>query len=61
MKRLFMLRHGRGGNPVRDEDGTPLYFGNKMEAKKVRELYKGAVVSFGPDHDKFNKPMHGGK
>lgn len=60
MKRLFVLRYGKGGELVRDEDGSPLYFGNKVEAKKVRDAMKGVVVSLGPDHDKFNKP-HGGK
>lgn len=60
MKRLFVLRYGRGGSLVRDDDGTPLYFGNKQEAKKVRDGIKGAVVSFGPDHNKSNQ-LHGGK
>jgi hypothetical protein len=60
MKRLFVLRYGKGGELVKGDDGVPLYFGNKVEAKKVRDVVKGAVVSFGPDHDKFNK-QHGGK
>lgn len=60
MKRLFMLRHGKGGKPVVGEDGSPLYFGSKPEAKAERDKRDGTVVSFGPDHDKFNNP-HGGK
>jgi hypothetical protein len=56
MKRLFVLRYGKGGSLVRDDDGTPLYFGNKTAAKKVRDTIEGAVVSYGPDHNK-----HGGK
>ena len=60
MKRLFVLRYGKGGSLVKGDDGIPLYFANKMEAKKVRDVVKDAVVSFGPDHEKFNK-QHGGK
>lgn len=62
MKRLFMLRHGKGGKPVVGEDGSPLYFGSKPEAKAERDKRDGTVVSFGPDHDKFNSSnSHGGK
>ena len=62
MKRLFMLRHGKGGKPVVGEDGSPLYFGSKLEAKAERDKRDGTVVSFGPDHDKFNNTnSHGGK
>jgi hypothetical protein len=60
MKRLFVLRYGKGGSLVRDDDGTPLYFGNKAEAKRIRDTIKDAVVSFGPDHNKFNQ-QHGVK
>ena len=60
MKRLFVLRYGKGGSLVRDDDGTPLYFANKAEAKRVRHTIKDAVVSFGPDHNKFNQ-QHGVK
>lgn len=56
MKRLFVLRYGKGGSLVRDDDGTPLYFGNKTAAKAARDQISGAVVSYGPDHNK-----HGGK
>lgn len=48
MKRLFVLRHGRGGAIVADNDGKPLYFNNKMEAKQARKDKQ--VVSIGPDH-----------
>jgi hypothetical protein len=37
MKRLFMLRHGKGGAVVLDENKQPLYFNNKMEAKQARK------------------------
>jgi hypothetical protein len=60
MKRLFMLRRGKSGSPVKGEDGAVMYFGNKMEAKKARGNPENSelVVSFGPDHNKFK---HGGK
>ncbi len=51
MKRLFMLRHGKGGSAVKDDDGSVYYFGNKMQAKFTRDyLQQDVVVSFGPDH-----------
>lgn len=54
MKRLFVLRHNKGGAPVLNEDKQPTYFDNKPEAKKARDLLNGqsgtAVVSYGPDH-----------
>jgi hypothetical protein len=51
MKRLFMLRHGKGGAPVKGEDGSILYFPSKPEAKRVRDtLGKDVVVSRGPDN-----------
>jgi hypothetical protein len=62
MKRLFMLRHGKGGSPVKGDNGEVLYFGSKPEAKAERDKRDGTVVSFGPDHDKFNSSNpHGGK
>lgn len=51
MKRLFVLRHGKGGAYVKGDDGLPLYFPDKQSAKQARK--DGQVVSFGPDHDKF--------
>jgi hypothetical protein len=48
VKRLFMLRHGRGGQPVKDEQGQVIYFNDKMIAKKAR--LEDQVVSYGPDH-----------
>ena len=48
MKRLFMLRHGKGGAVVLDENKQPMYFDNKMEAKQARK--DNQVVSVGPDH-----------
>lgn len=54
MKRLFVLRHNKGGAIVRDGDGQPMYFDNKPDAKEARNLLNGyggnAVVSLGPDH-----------
>ena len=61
MKRLFVLRYGKGGAIVHGEDGVPLYFDNKMDAKRIRDERNKTdgrvVVSYGPDHDK----QHGGK
>lgn len=63
MKRLFVLRRGRMGDIFKDNGVTP-YFADKMTAKAARDrLGDGAVVSYGPDHDKFRKsnPKHGDK
>ena len=51
-KRLFILRQGRKGEPVKG-----VYFSNKMDAKVARD--SGAygtdlVVSHGPDHRRAN-------
>lgn len=52
--RLFVLRHGVKGPMVRGEDGTPLYFSNKVDAKRHRDsIDSKAVVSYGPDHKRF--------
>jgi hypothetical protein len=54
MKRLFMLRRGKQGQPVRDDDHTILTFPTKSEAKRIRDSLGGDfVVSYGPDHRKF--------
>jgi len=51
MKRLFIIRRGKRGEPVRDDDHSVLTFPSKMEAKKVRDnLGADYVVSYGPDH-----------
>jgi hypothetical protein len=51
MTRLFMLRYGKGGAPVKDEDGSIMYFGNKQDAKQTRDMFGGdTVVSYGIDH-----------
>jgi hypothetical protein len=55
MKRLFMLRNGRGGSIVRGDDGQPMYFSDKPSAKKVRK--ETQVVSLGPDHNRFKGVM----
>lgn len=54
--RLFALRHDRKGRLVVDPDtGQPLFFSDKMEAKKVRDALGGStVVTLGPDHDKYD-------
>ena len=49
--KLFMLRYSKGGAIVKDSDGNPLYFNDKMIAKANR---KGdQVVTYGPDHRKY--------
>jgi hypothetical protein len=58
MKRLFVLRHGKGGAIVRGEGNEPLYFESKPAAKAARDERSGTVVSYGPDHDKHK---HGDK
>lgn len=51
MFRLFMLRHSKQGAPVKDEDGSVMYFQDKMRAKAARNAFGGStVVSIGPDH-----------
>lgn len=54
--RLFMMRYGKRGDPVRDSNDKIIYFDNKEKAKRQRdELNHNAVppifvVSNGPDH-----------
>jgi hypothetical protein len=51
MKRLFVLRHGKGGAVVKGADGQPMYFAHKPAAKQQRDqLGSGTVVSRGPDN-----------
>ena len=51
MKRLFVLRHNKGGAIVKGTDGQPMYFDNKPDAKATRNHLGGStVVSLGPDH-----------
>lgn len=51
MKRLFVLRHSKGGAIIKDSANRPLYFENKMVAKAARDQFGGTtVVSLGPDH-----------
>lgn len=47
-KRLFIIREGKNGKPLRDESGKVVYFNDKMLAKRQRD--EGQVVSYGPDH-----------
>ena len=54
MKRLFLLRRGKRGEPLRDDDRSLVTFPSKQEAKTLRDKLGGDyVVSFGPDHRKF--------
>jgi hypothetical protein len=49
--RLFVLRKRRKGPVITDQFGDPIYYANKMEAKRQRDRLKGTtVVSYGPDH-----------
>ena len=51
MKRLFVLRTNKGGAIIKDSANNPIYFSNKMEAKKARDQRGGdTVVSRGPDN-----------
>ena len=51
MKRLFIIRRGKRGEPVRDDDHSVLTFPSKPEAKKMRDILGDEyVVSYGPDH-----------
>jgi len=51
VKRLFIVRRGKRGEPVRDDDHSILTFPSKPEAKKLRDHLGGEhVVSYGPDH-----------
>jgi hypothetical protein len=51
MKRLFMLRHSKGGSAVLGDDRHPVYFQSKQEAKVARNERGGStVVSVGVDH-----------
>ena len=47
----FMLRHGQGGRPVKDEHGNVIFYNNKAVAKQNRG--DNQVVSYGVDHRKF--------
>lgn len=53
-QRLFMLRTRKNG-PVATDNGKPLYFSIKAEAKVTRNALRAqgqpdVVVSYGPDH-----------
>ncbi|QDP53675.1 MAG: hypothetical protein Unbinned5406contig1000_21 [Prokaryotic dsDNA virus sp.] len=49
--KLFMLRHGKGGAPVTDDEGNVIYYSNKMIAKNTKTGTQ--VVSLGVDHRKY--------
>jgi hypothetical protein len=49
--KLFIIRRGKHGDPVRTDDRTILTFETKAEAKRIRDtLGEPFVVSYGPDH-----------
>lgn len=51
MFRLFMLRYGKNGAPVKDDGGDIMYFNDKQQAKQTRDMLGGGVVvSYGKDH-----------
>lgn len=51
--RLFIIRRGKKGDPLRDDDHSPITFPSKEEAKALRnKLGEPYVVSYGPDHRK---------
>lgn len=50
---LFILRRGKKGDPLRDDDHSLITFTNKEDAKALRnKLGENYVVSYGPDHHK---------
>jgi hypothetical protein len=50
---LFILRRGKKGDPLRDDDHSLITFSNKEDAKALRnKLGENYVVSYGPDHHK---------
>lgn len=50
---LFILRRGKHGEPLRDDDHSLITFTNKEDAKALRnKLGENYVVSYGPDHRK---------
>jgi len=54
--KLFVIKDGKGGAVVKGENGEPLYFNDKMIAKKHRK--EGQVVSYGPDHKLYKGDNH---
>lgn len=56
MKRLFMLRHSKGGAVLLGDDKSPVCFPNKRAAKVARDSLGGnVVVTLGIDHRLYNK------
>ena len=50
-KRLFMLRNTDNNTLVKGDDDNVLYFNNKVEAKRHRQV--GQVVTYGIDHNRY--------
>ena len=54
MKRLFTLKCQNGQYALSLETGKPMFFGNKMEAKKERDRRNsGYKISKSVDHHNF--------
>lgn len=50
--KLFAVRLSDGNLLQSAYTGQPLYFDDKMQAKKMRNQHDGAVVVLGPDHNR---------
>ena len=50
--KLFAVRLNDGNLLQSAYTGQPLYFDDKMQAKKMRNQHDGAVVVLGPDHNR---------
>lgn len=48
--KLFAVRLADGSLLRSAQTNQPIYFDDKMQAKKVRNQHDGAVVVLGPDH-----------
>jgi hypothetical protein len=51
--RLFAVRLPNRELLVSTTNGLPVWFDDKMQAKKVRDQHPGSVVVLGPDHDRY--------
>jgi hypothetical protein len=51
--KLFAVRLPDGSLVVSESTGEPVFFDGKIEAKRLRDRYDGAVVVLGPDHRRY--------
>jgi hypothetical protein len=57
--KLWTLRHGPGGALVKNGNGLPYFYEDKVAAKRQRDLINDeepsghVVVAHGPDHRKY--------